>query len=1239
MSTRRAAAAARAGGRRGGRRAARAGQRRAPGPIVARPPTRRRPPAGRRRWRPGGGELAREGEAAVAAAAKPPRRGALRAGARARPRPTRRPRSLAGEARPRCLQRPSADSSRRGARYLRTVPGTLRCRPRCSPAAREARPISRSPRVVPADAEGRRARRRSLARRARPPALVDAPLERRLAPTCQRALQAPARGGRVTTLGRRERPRARPRRAPARPATALGAPGGRADRPGVARASPRSAIPLDRRRAIAAAFERAVRLWRRPATANPRALARPAERLLAVVLEDEDRRRVRALLRGRRAGVAAGARAAGRDADAGACRARLLERAGAPARARDGARAAACGTPARKPRSAGPRQRRRRPLLRARAGAGPAVRRARRAGRARRRAGRARLCRGMVDQENVGRSRGSPLAGGERAPVEEFLPGGRGSRANGIPPAAGADAARPRRLAGAAARSRARSARIGAAASPRLVSRTRSLEPRVVAARIAWLRGWRGGIRSARRRGAAVLDGSAPRQGAPRHRGAWRSAPRRRPACADAGGGMSQASGCSAGPATARGSRSPGSSPHDRPTTRRRGGAALARAAAAARRRRRARSRSRSTGRSPPTCGPARRLGATPMVVPFPGPAWRPPRGRGGVHGGAAAPGHRLPREARDDAAPTRHARHRRAGRGRAACRGAALYELVRVGQRGLLGEVIRMQGDVRHAAGLRGHRRARAGGAGGAHRRAAQAELGPGLLGSVLDGIGRPLSRLAEPDGRLHPAGNGGADARPRAALGVHAGAATPATAVSAATCSARWRSARASTHRMLVPPGVAGVIADARGGSYTVDEPIGRLDGRHAAHARAALARARAPPGRRAAARRPARFVTGPAGVRLPLPGGRRAAAVAVPGGFGTGKTSSSSRSPSTPRRTSWSTSAAASAATRWPRCCSEFPHARGPAHAAGRCMDRTVLVVNTSNMPVAAREASVYLGITIAEYYRDMGYRVALMADSLSRWAEALREIGSRLREMPGEEGYPTYLGNRLGQFFERAGRVRARSGGPSGRGRSPSISAISPPGGDFSEPVTQAALRVVRRALGARRRARPAAAVPGGRLGDELHAVRRAASRLVRARERAPTGRSCARDTLALLQREAGAARDRRPGRRRGAAGRRPPDAARPRALVRELVLGQSAYDPNDAASRSAQDLARWRVCSRAPPAAPLGAAARVPRSTPCRSAGCGARSRRSAGRAGGRAAGAARGRAAPAGRVRRAGGGR
>jgi V/A-type H+-transporting ATPase subunit A len=182
-----------------------------------------------------------------------------------------------------------------------------------------------------------------------------------------------------------------------------------------------------------------------------------------------------------------------------------------------------------------------------------------------------------------------------------------------------------------------------------------------------------------------------------------------------------------------------------------------------------------------------------------------------------------------------------------------------------------------------------------------------------------------------------------------------------------------------------------------------------------------------------------------------------VAVPGGFGTGKTVIEQSLAKFGDADVMVYVGCGERGNEMAEVLSEFPALRDPR--TGRSiMDRTVMVVNTSNMPVAAREASVYLGVTIAEYYRDMGYRVALLVDSLSRWAEALREISARLQEMPGEEGYPTHLANRMGQFFERAGRVLAL-GSPERRGALTLISAVSPPGGDFSEPVTQAALRVV------------------------------------------------------------------------------------------------------------------------------------------------------------------------------------
>jgi V/A-type H+-transporting ATPase subunit A len=237
----------------------------------------------------------------------------------------------------------------------------------------------------------------------------------------------------------------------------------------------------------------------------------------------------------------------------------------------------------------------------------------------------------------------------------------------------------------------------------------------------------------------------------------------------------------------------------------------------------------------------------------------------------------------------------------------------------------------------------------------------------------------------------------------------------------------------------------------------------------------------------------------------------------------------------------------------------------------MDRTVMIVNTSNMPVAAREASVYLGITIAEYYRDMGYRVALLADSLSRWAEALREIGARLGEMPGEEGYPTYLGTRLGQFFERAGRVRA-AGRPAREAALTVVAAISPPGGDLSEPVTQTTLRVA----GALWALDPALAQQ-----RQFPAVDWSVSYSLQAERITPWfdqhvgGRWSAlrRDALDLLQR----------GRElRDIASLVGPDALQDADRLtleaardlQELLLGQSAYDPADAWSppRKTLDLA-------------------------------------------------------------------
>ena len=164
-------------------------------------------------------------------------------------------------------------------------------------------------------------------------------------------------------------------------------------------------------------------------------------------------------------------------------------------------------------------------------------------------------------------------------------------------------------------------------------------------------------------------------------------------------------------------------------------------------------------------------------------------------------------------------------------------------------------------------------------------------------------------------------------------------------------------------------------------------------------------------------------------------------------------------------------------------EFPHLEDPK-SGKPLMERTVLIANTSNMPVAAREASVYTGITIAEYFRDMGYDVSLMADSTSRWAEAMREISSRLEEMPGEEGYPAYLAARLSEFYERAGLVKTLNGA---RGSVSVIGAVSPPGGDFSEPVTQNTLRIVKVFWALDAKLSQRTAFPGNQLAELLFAV--------------------------------------------------------------------------------------------------------------------------------------------------------
>jgi V/A-type H+-transporting ATPase subunit A len=395
---------------------------------------------------------------------------------------------------------------------------------------------------------------------------------------------------------------------------------------------------------------------------------------------------------------------------------------------------------------------------------------------------------------------------------------------------------------------------------------------------------------------------------------------------------------------------------------------------------------------------------------------------------------------------------------------GVVIGEVVHVGPAGLLGEVIhldRTEATIQvyeETGGLRVGDPVRATGG------PLTAWLGPGLLGSVYDGLQRPLDRLAraglailEP-GRI--AGEGLAEAghpalgdrrwlfRPIRAVGERVGPGDVVGEVSEGDFE----------HRILVPPDVpGGTLVEVATGERGLDDPIAELStDRGIVALRLAQpwpVRRPRPVAARSAVVRP--LVTGTRVIDMLFPVAVGGTAV-IPGGFGTGKTvieQSLAR---------WADAdvvvyvGCGERGNEMAELLASFPELQDP-RTGGSLLARTVLVANTSNMPVAAREASVQLGMTIAEYFRDQGRIVALLADSTSRWAEALREIGGRLEELPGEEGFPAYLASRLAAFYERAGRVTP-IGSPDREGAITLVGAVSPPGGDFSEPVTQASLRL-------------------------------------------------------------------------------------------------------------------------------------------------------------------------------------
>jgi V/A-type H+-transporting ATPase subunit A len=335
--------------------------------------------------------------------------------------------------------------------------------------------------------------------------------------------------------------------------------------------------------------------------------------------------------------------------------------------------------------------------------------------------------------------------------------------------------------------------------------------------------------------------------------------------------------------------------------------------------------------------------------------------------------------------------------------------------------------------------------------------ELGPGLLSTIFDGMQRPLETLAARTGDFIRRGAGALPLdrtrwwpfTPTLAVGsrVHGGeilGTVPETG--------------SVEHRILVPPGVSGTLAwVATAGAYTLDQPVARVDCEGTIRELRLFHRWPVRQGRPFAARRtptvPLRTGQRIIDAFFPL---ARGGSAAIPGGFGTGKTVTQHN------LAKWADAqiivyiGCGERGNEMTGVLTDLPRLEDPR--TGRpLMERTVLVANTSNMPVAAREASIYTGITMAEYFRDMGYHVALLADSTSRWAEALREISGRLEEMPAEEGFPAYLATRLAEFYERAGLVTTLCGQD---GSVSAIGAVSPPGGDFTEPVTQHTKRFVR-----------------------------------------------------------------------------------------------------------------------------------------------------------------------------------
>lgn len=389
----------------------------------------------------------------------------------------------------------------------------------------------------------------------------------------------------------------------------------------------------------------------------------------------------------------------------------------------------------------------------------------------------------------------------------------------------------------------------------------------------------------------------------------------------------------------------------------------------------------------------------------------------------------------------------------------AKMFDVVKVGTQGLVGEVIEIRGDkvsiqvYEETSGL---------GPGDpvvSTGEPLSVELGPGMLEGIFDGIQRPLDVIEKKVGSFITRGID-VPALNREKKWKFTPRVKPGDRVAGGDIIGTVQETVIVEHRIMVPPGISGIIEDIREGEFTVTEPVAVV--RTESGKTLELTMMQKWPVRKT---RPYKEKLPP---EIPMSTGQRVidtffpvtkgGTACIPGPFGSGKTVVQHQ------LAKWADAeivvyiGCGERGNEMTDVLLEFPELKDPK-TGEPLMKRTVLIANTSNMPVAAREASIYTGITIAEYFRDMGYSVALMADSTSRWAEALREMSGRLEEMPGEEGYPAYLSRRLAEFYERAGRVICL-GSDNREGALTVVGAVSPPGGDLSEPVTQATLRVVK-----------------------------------------------------------------------------------------------------------------------------------------------------------------------------------